>query len=167
VDSSRDELEVAANRLSFWTMPEQEYDNWARLGGGAFGDIFQVDSVFPPLTVQGGEAPLSTVVVKAVVGADNAGAMDALRAEIKALCYLRHPNIVRVYGFSFTPRPVNEEEEEVAQELRSTVKDEDPEVLLGAARLSRQDSQNFGIHVPPKSLLSMRYHDCKVAGMQV
>eukprot|EP01047_Picozoa_sp_COSAG01_P089545 COSAG01_NODE_21617_length_893_cov_1.646096_2_plen_151_part_01 len=68
VDSSRDELEVPANRLRFWTMPEQEYDNWARLGGGAFGDIYQVDSVFPPLTVQGGEAPVSTVVVKAVVG---------------------------------------------------------------------------------------------------
>eukprot|EP01047_Picozoa_sp_COSAG01_P085456 COSAG01_NODE_18783_length_1053_cov_2.269392_2_plen_158_part_00 len=44
--------------------------------------------------------------------------------------------------------------------------DEDPEVLLGAARLARQQAQKFGIHVPPKTLLRTRYHDCKSAGLR-
>eukprot|EP01047_Picozoa_sp_COSAG01_P034817 COSAG01_NODE_2634_length_7332_cov_6393.872390_1_plen_2226_part_10 len=161
----RDELEVAAERLTFWAV-QQAFDSWRRIGGGAYGDIFLVPA-YPPLQLGDGQLPVCSLVVKAVVAADNTKALEALRDEIKALCALRHQNIVRVFGFSFTERPISDEDEEDTNSLRridSCAAEKDEDVLLGAVRLAKQQSKTFGLSNDPLSLYSTRRADCKAAG---
>ena len=102
----RDELQVAPDRLNFW--PLTPFAHWTRIGGGAYGDIFSVEHVFPPLEAGDGEQ-VNSLVVKAVKADNDAEdeeeAIAALRSEIKALCSIAHEHIVRVYGFSYTERP--------------------------------------------------------------
>eukprot|EP01047_Picozoa_sp_COSAG01_P013300 COSAG01_NODE_620_length_14784_cov_49.916718_5_plen_1572_part_00 len=154
----RDELEIAAERLTFWEVVLDEFETWQRIGGGAYGDIYVVP-MFPPLQLgndgSGEPAMISTVVVKSVAAADNEEALAALRDEIKALCSLNHANIVRVYGFSFTPRPINSEDQESAASLRDCGKTEDCDEMLGAVRLARESSKlSGGAAKDPKTFLA-------------
>jgi serine/threonine protein kinase len=165
----RDELEIAAERLTFWEA--HEFETWERIGGGAYGDIYVVP-IFPPLQLgsngSGEPVIVRTVVVKAAVAADNQEALAALRDEIKALCSLRHVNIVRVYGFSFTARPVSPEDQEATASLQQTCgTTQDQDELLGAVRLARESGElSGGAAVDPQSYLetSVGREECKRKG---
>eukprot|EP01049_Picozoa_sp_SAG25_P005061 SAG25_NODE_335_length_9565_cov_55.989858_2_plen_1828_part_00 len=157
----RDELQIAPDRLTFWAAAD-EFDLWNKLGGGAYGDIYEVP-MFPPLQLGGDKAAVHTVVVKAVKAADKKQALAALRAEIQALCSLEHPHIVRVYGFSNTGRPLCKEDKKTAEGLRSISSssssaknsfsaEKDSNVLVGAVRLARHQSRLQNIPVDPLSL---------------
>ena len=106
----RDELQVAPDRLNFFVL--QPFQTWTHIGGGAYGDIYKVKNVFPPLELGQGQQVADLVVksIKADNAEDEEEAISALRSEIKALCSIQHKHIVAVYGFALTARPGSDAE---------------------------------------------------------
>eukprot|EP01046_Picozoa_sp_COSAG06_P002055 COSAG06_NODE_69_length_26016_cov_6.603272_21_plen_2919_part_00 len=97
--------EILAERLHVWHTVGQRptFNNFTRIGGGAYGDIFKVDDVFPVLEVN--KERVSTVVLKAVKSDAGEEAATALGNETRALSKLDNPYIVSVYGFARTAVP--------------------------------------------------------------
>ena len=96
----RDDLELDFARLIFASVIL--FENWEFLAEGAFGKVYLICNVFPPVCI--GARQFSKFVVKvAKTGAK--GASDDLKQEVQSLAKLTHVNIVSILGFVHGPAP--------------------------------------------------------------
>eukprot|EP01048_Picozoa_sp_COSAG05_P009013 COSAG05_NODE_714_length_7813_cov_41.624060_2_plen_1268_part_00 len=79
--------------------------NWQQLSAGMYGDVWQIDRVFPPIyQVNSKKKQVSKRHDTVIVKSSKVGAESELKGEIETLAALQHQHVVSILGMAHAPR---------------------------------------------------------------